>query len=75
MARATHAAIEVLRVVSEPLQADWTSELSTAGMPAVQEAIEAEAREWLEGVLGEVETVGWTWRSRPAIRLSKSRGT
>jgi nucleotide-binding universal stress UspA family protein len=58
VAGATHAALEVLRIVSEPLQADWTSEMSTAGMPAVQEAIEDEAREWLEGVLGDVESVG-----------------
>lgn len=58
VAQATHAALEVLRVVSEPLQADWTSELSTAGMPAVQEAMEAEAREWLDRVLGDVESVG-----------------
>jgi nucleotide-binding universal stress UspA family protein len=57
VARATHASVEVLRVVAEPLQADWTSELSTAGMPAVQDAIEAEAREWLDGVLGEAGTV------------------
>jgi len=57
-ARVTHAAVEVLRVVGEPLQADWTSEFSTAGMPAVQEAIEVEAREWLEGILGDAETDG-----------------
>jgi nucleotide-binding universal stress UspA family protein len=58
VARAAHASVEVLRVVGEPLQADWTSELSTAGMPAVQDAIEAEAREWLGGILGDVETDG-----------------
>lgn len=58
VARQSHAALEVLRVVTEPLAADWTSELSTAGMPAVQEAIESEAHEWLERVLGETDMVG-----------------
>lgn len=58
IARATHASLEVLRVVAEPLAADWTSELSAAGFPAVQEAMETELQEWLEGVLGEVALVG-----------------
>lgn len=58
VARATHAALDVLRVVAEPLAADWTSELSTAGMPAVQDAMEAEVQEWLERVLGDVDMVG-----------------
>lgn len=58
LARATHASLEVLRVIAEPLAADWTSELSTAGMPAVQDAMETEAHEWLDRVLGEVAMVG-----------------
>lgn len=58
MARAAHASLEVVRVVAEPLAADWTSELSTAGLPAVQDAMETEVQEWLELVLGDVETVG-----------------
>lgn len=58
LARATHASLEVLRVIAEPLAADWTSELGTAGMPAVQEAMETEAQEWMESVLGEVALVG-----------------
>lgn len=58
LARATHAALEVVRVVAEPLTADWTAEMSTAGLPAVQEAMETEAQEWLDGVLGEVGMAG-----------------
>ncbi|RPJ53096.1 MAG: universal stress protein, partial [Acidobacteria bacterium] len=52
LARATHAALEVVRVVGDPLAADWTAEMSTAGLPAVQEAMETEAQEWLEEALG-----------------------
>lgn len=58
VARASHASVQVLRVVAEPLQADWTSEMSAAGIPAVQDAIDAEAREWLEAVLGEADSAG-----------------
>lgn len=58
LARATHASLEVVRVIAEPLAADWTSELSTAGMPAVQEAMETEAQEWLERTLGDIGMAG-----------------
>ena len=58
LARATHAALEVVRVVAEPLVADWTAEMSAAGLPAVQEAMETEAQEWLDRVLGEVGMAG-----------------
>lgn len=55
IARTAHAGLEMIRVVGKPLNSDWTSELSTAGMPAVQDAVETEAREWLSSVVGEHE--------------------
>jgi hypothetical protein len=58
LARASHAALDVLRVVTEPLAADWTSEVAAAGLPAVHGAMEDEVREWLAGVMGEVEAQG-----------------
>jgi nucleotide-binding universal stress UspA family protein len=58
LARASHASIAVLRVVAEPLAADWTSEVATARLPAIQGAMEDEVREWLDTTMGEVETIG-----------------
>jgi nucleotide-binding universal stress UspA family protein len=58
LARAEHAALQVLRVVALPLRADWTSEISAARLPELLDAVETEVREWLGGVLPEEDADG-----------------
>jgi nucleotide-binding universal stress UspA family protein len=58
VAEATHASLLVVRVVAEPLSSDWTSEMATAQLPEVQDAMDAEVRDWLGGILGDVAQAG-----------------
>jgi nucleotide-binding universal stress UspA family protein len=49
------ATLDFLHVVQEPLQAGWTSEVSTAALPEVQQAMEVEAEQWVDRVLPEAQ--------------------
>jgi nucleotide-binding universal stress UspA family protein len=55
LAEAFGGTLRFLHVLQEPLSAGWTSEVSTAALPEVQQAIEAEAEQWLDEVLPESE--------------------
>ncbi len=56
------AHLHVVYTVADPLSAGWTSEVSAGRMPEVHQAIEAEARERLAGVIpaDEQERLGVT---------------
>ncbi len=47
------ATLQFLHVLQEPLSAGWTAEVSTSSLPAVQQAMEMEAEQWLDRVLPE----------------------
>ncbi len=49
------ARLDFLHVIQEPLQAGWTSEVSAAALPEVQQAMEVEAEQWVDRVLPEEE--------------------
>ncbi len=49
------ATLRVLHVEKEPLSAGWTSEVSAARLPELQQAMEEEAEQWLDRILPEAE--------------------
>ncbi len=55
LAESLGASLQFLHVLEEPLRAGWTAEVSAAALPEVQEAMEMEAEQWLDGVLSESE--------------------
>jgi nucleotide-binding universal stress UspA family protein len=55
LAASLGATLHFLHVVKEPLSAGWTAELQPFAFPEVQQAMEVEAEQWLDGVIPESE--------------------
>jgi nucleotide-binding universal stress UspA family protein len=62
------ASLRVVHVKQEPLSAGWTSEVSVARLPEVQQAMEEEAEQWLDQVLPQAD------RQRLDVRLDLETG-
>ncbi len=68
LAECLRATVRVLHVMQEPLSAGWTSEVSAARLPEMQQAMEEEAEQWLDRVFPAGE------RQRLDVRLDLETG-